>query len=114
MTSILGQLLWWIVEHWAQLLGGVGLLILLQWLKKLTEQLGDILTTLRAIDKDIGHMLRVLNEEVHRNTAAIESVHDAVNGVDHTLSDSLQVLYRIEGELTPPAPPYLTPTGHTL
>ena len=91
MTSILNQLLWWIVEHSAQLVEIVGVLILLQWLKNVFEQLGDILIALRAIDKDIGHMVRVINDEVERNTAAVDSVHSAVSGVD-----LLQVLYRIE------------------
>jgi hypothetical protein len=117
MISILGQLLWWMVEHWAPLLAVIGLLMIFAFLKMVDERLGDILialgavlTALRAIDKDIGH----INEEVEKNTAALGSVHDAVSGVDETLSDCSRCLSRIEDELSPRPPPYLTPTGDRL
>jgi hypothetical protein len=111
---LLGQLLFWIVEHWALLLAIIGFVIMLQWLKKLVDQLSNILVELRAIGKDTGHMLRVINEEIERNTTEVSAVHSAVSWLDHTLSDSLQVLYRIENELSPPPTPYLTPTGDRL
>jgi hypothetical protein len=114
MIPILGKLLWWMVENWAQLLVIIGLIIMLQWLKKIAEQLSYILIELRDIDKDTGHMLRVINEEIERNTEVMGSVHSAVTGVDHTLSGSLQVLYRIEDKLSAAPPPYLTPTGDRL
>jgi len=99
---LLGQLLLWMVEHWALLLAIIGFVIMLQWLKKLAEQLSNILVELRDIGKDTRHMLRVINEEIERNTGEVGDVHSAVSGVDHTLSASLQVLYRIENELSPP------------
>ena len=102
------------VEHWALLLAIIGFVIMLQWLKKLAEQLSNILVELRDIGKDTRHMLRVINEEIERNTAEVSAVHSAVSWVDHTLSDSLQVLYRIENELSPPPPSYLTSRGDRL
>lgn len=110
----MGELLWWMVENWARLLAIIGFVIILQWLKKIGEQLSYILIELRDINKDSGHMLRVINEEIQRNTEATDSVLSAVTGVDHTLSELLQVLYRIEDELSAAPPPYLTPTGDRL
>jgi hypothetical protein len=114
MIPILDQLLYWIVEHWAQLLAIIGFVIMLRWLKKIAEQLSSILIELRGIDKDARQMLRVINEEIERNTEMVGSVHSAVSGVDHTLSSSLQVLYRIEDKLLLAPPPYLAPTGDRL
>ena len=114
---LLGQLLLWMVEHWPLLglpLAIIGFVIILRWLKTLVEQLSNIRVELRDIGKDTAHMLRVMNEEIERNTAEVSAVHSAVSWLDHTLSDSLQVLYRIENNLSPPPPPYLTPTGDRL
>ncbi len=99
MIPILGHLLWWIVEHWAQLLAIIGFVVVLQLLQKITEQLSNMLIELKSIDTDTRQMLRVINEEIERNTGEVGSVHTAISGVDHTLSTSLRVLYRIEDKL---------------
>jgi c-di-AMP phosphodiesterase-like protein len=106
----LGQLLLWMVEHWALLLALIGFVIILQSLKKIAEQLSYILIELRDINKDTRQMLREINEKIERNTAEIS----AFQSIDLMLSESLQVLYRIEDKLSPPRPPYLTPTGDRL
>ena len=114
MIPILSELLCWMAEHWAELLAIIGFLIILRWLKKIDEHLSYILIELRDIDKDTRQMLRVINEEIVTNTAVMGSVHSAVSGVDHTLSSSLQVLYRIEDKLLHSPLPYLTPAGDRL
>ena len=62
------------------LLAIIGFVIMLQWLKKLAEQLSNILVELRDIGKDTKHMLRVINEEIERNTAEVSAVHSARSG----------------------------------
>jgi hypothetical protein len=102
------------VENWAQLLAILGFIITFRWVKEIAEQLRHILIELRDVNKDTSHLLRVINEEIQKNTEAMDAVHSAVTGADHTLSESLQVLYRIEDELSPASPPYLAPTGDRL
>jgi hypothetical protein len=97
---LLGQLLLWMVEHWPPLLAIIGFVIMLRFLDKLADQLSSIRVELRDIGKELRNW-RVINEEIKTNTAEVGDVCSAVSAVDNTLSNSLQVLYRIEDKLRP-------------
>jgi hypothetical protein len=56
------------VENWAHLLAILGFIITIRWVEQITEQLRHILIELRDVNKDTSHMLRVINEEIQRNT----------------------------------------------